>query len=300
MVGVPIEGDEPSEAIVKFSRVAATDGSLEREDRILRQLYDEAPDMVGVPQPKGTSEVAGRPGFFQSAVYGRPLNSGLSVAAFADLGPRVAERMLALALAERRAPDPNWRQRLIELPLERFEHRFGNELSSGSHAVMRSELARLPELLLVWEHRDLGIWNVVRDPKGGIGIHDWEFAEPRGLPVCDLAFFLATAAFEADGVLAGGARDPMPILASNERLLDPNTETGAIATSCLAAYSARLGIGKRDAERLRLLGWVIQALGGSSDPAENPSAPDSLRPSVIIGFLEAEIRNLRVKDSSAA
>lgn len=298
-VGVPVPGERPPDTVVKFSRLTASDASLAREAEVLRKLEGDLPRLDGVPRAIGTSEVAGRLAGAQTAVPGRPLNSGLTVEKLANLAPQIAACLIELA-SKREPPDPEWRARLVEAPLDEFERRLGGATGAEALAQARLELARLPELPLVWEHRDCGIWNVVRDADGTVGIHDWEFAEPRGLPALDLAFFLATAAFEADGVLAGGAPDPRPIGESHLRLLDPTSATGRISAFCLAAYGSALGLEQPDLERLRLLSWIVRAVtdGDRSEAAEE-AVPDSLRASVLAGFVAAESRHLRMKNYAA-
>lgn len=298
-VGVPVSGKAPPDAVVKFSRLMTSDASLEREVDLLRRLEGDVPDLDGVPRAIGTIEVAGRLAGVQTGVHGRPLNSGLTVEKLGNFAPEVTARLIELG-SRPRPPDREWRTRLIEAPLEEFERRFGTAVGAEPLARARLEFAQLPELPLVWEHRDCGVWNVVRDADGAIGLHDWEFAEPRGLPVLDLAFFLATAAFEADGVLSDGAPDPRPICESHLRLLDPTSATGRISALCLATYGRALGLEQADIERLRLLTWITQALGDRdrSEAAEE-SAPDSLRASVLAAFLVAECRYLRMKNYAA-
>jgi hypothetical protein len=48
---------------------------------------------------------------------------------------------------------------------------------------------------LVMEHGDFSSPNILQDENGRVGVVDWELAEPKGLPVADLFFFLTYIAF---------------------------------------------------------------------------------------------------------
>jgi hypothetical protein len=298
VVAIPFDGDRPASAILKVARRADADASLTREEAILRELAEQRPRLGGVPAPLGVHRAAGRLAVAQTAIHGLPLSAGLNARTLPDLARRVTGRLLELAAPPHPDRDADWRRRLVAEPLDRFEERFGHRLDAAILPWARRELERLPELPAVLEHRDAGVWNLAITPAGEVAIHDWELAEPRGLPGCDLAFFLATAAFEVDGVLADGTADPGLIQASHARLLDRGTETGRVSSSNLGHYGEELAIAHRDLERLRLLGWIVQAVAGSAQvpgpTEENPL--DSLRPSVLLGFIEREIRHLRVRD----
>ncbi|MDF1596562.1 MAG: aminoglycoside phosphotransferase family protein [Acidimicrobiia bacterium] len=48
------------------------------------------------------------------------------------------------------------------------------------------------ELPAVFMHGDLGVWNLLVDPDGRIGILDWENGDPRGMPLWDLFVYSRT------------------------------------------------------------------------------------------------------------
>ncbi len=101
-----------------------------------------------------------------------------------------------------------------------------DRLAVGPLAVLRAaagddgEIARLVDrtlalaaplrsapLPLGMEHGDFSAPNVMRLRDGGVGVVDWELAEPRGWPVCDAFFWLTYVAFSRAGRRA--AADPV-------------------------------------------------------------------------------------------
>lgn len=292
VIGIPFGAARTGAVVIKSGRLEPADASLLAEDRIIRRLAEERPQLKGVPRPLGTATVAGRPATAQTALVGRPFNAGLDPHRLSELAPRVTHLLIKLAEGGGAPPTPEGRRRLIREPLDRFLSRFGASLDPEDIAFAERELDRIPTLPSAWEHRDCGVWNLAEADDGTILLYDWEFSEPRGLPGCDLAFFLATATFEADGVLAGGAPDPGPILASHRRLLDGTGRTAGISAACESEYCAALGIERDDFIRLRLLSWIAQAARAAAAPTP-PDQPDALRPAVLARFIEAEIQSLR-------
>ena len=59
-----------------------------------------------------------------------------------------------------------------------------------------TDLASLPAVL---QHNDLGTWNIVSDGGADFTAVDWESANPSGLPLWDLWYFLADALRLLDG-----------------------------------------------------------------------------------------------------
>ena len=88
--------------------------------------------------------------------------------------------------------------RLVNAPLDYFEAAFPSlEGEIKLEAETREMANKLPgeEMPLVFEHGDLSSPNILMGKKKEIGVVDWELAEPRGLPVVDLFFFLTYIAF---------------------------------------------------------------------------------------------------------
>lgn len=287
VVGLPFApGAEGSGAVVKFARVRSADAALEREAAALRALERDRHDLPGVPRLLAEGRRAGRRALAESAVDGKPLIVALSKESFGQLSSLVGEWLVGLCGGPAQ-PREEWWPRLVGEPLAEFERNFGEAIAADSIAALRNQLERLGELPQACEHRDCSPWNVVLDRDGAPGLHDWESAEPRGLPGLDLAYFLANAAFVVDGALESGRTRE-----SYVALLDPGTPRGKLATECAAAYCDRAHISSEDFARLRLLAWVVHSRSDfhhlSLEAAGRPDRK-ALRAATYLGLIEVEL-----------
>jgi hypothetical protein len=255
VVGLPFgEGQSEPAVVVKFARLPEADLALEREAEVLQLLERERSELSGLPRLAAQGRRAGRRAVAQSAVHGQRLSTVLTPENFSDHALRVTRWLVELAGSGPPVPAAEWWPRLVGEPLEQFERIFRTELPPGAAERARGLLEGLGDLPLIPEHGDCALVNVMLRNGGGVGLLDWESAEPRGLPVCDLAFFLADATFALEG-----SYTPSRMQDAYARLLDPSTACGRVAADCLEQYCRRLGIRPEDAPRLRLLCWIVQA-----------------------------------------
>jgi hypothetical protein len=261
VVGLPFEGTRSTPpAVVKFARVPHSEEALAREADVLRRLEEERPDVEGVPRVKSRFRRAGRLAVAESAVFGRSLVPELTPENFADHARRITRWLVELAGDGPPQPASQWWPRLVEEPLGQLERMSGVPLGPGSIDRARQLLKGLDALPLVFEHRDCAPWNIVLTDGDAPAVLDWESAEPRGLPACDLIYFLATATFVLEGSIESGRiRDGYAVM------LDSRSAYGRIAAACLEEYSARLGIDRGSLERLRLLCWIERCRRGSPE-----------------------------------
>jgi len=289
-VGLPFAEDAGTPAtVVKFARVAAADEALAREAATLRLVERDRPGATRVPRLLAEGKRAGRHALAESAVHGEPLIAALSSENFEALATRVGEWLVNLSGGAEHSRE-EWWPRLIAEPLERFERNFDEVIAAGSLARLRGQLAAIGELPEACEHRDCSPWNVVLDESGAPGLHDWESAEPHGLPGLDLAYFLANCAFVLDHALESGRTRE-----SYRRLLDPATPHGVIAAACAARYCGQVGISADDYARLRLLCWVVHSRSDHQHltmAAAGPPSQEALRSSSFLGLLETELELL--------
>jgi glycosyltransferase involved in cell wall biosynthesis len=274
------ESEKPSKA-AKFARVAEAEPGLEREAVVLRRLREERPDLEGVPRLVGRGSRDGRLAVVQEAVAGESLLDALRPDNFEEIAMEVTGLLVHLARSPRSRPDPAWRRRLVDEPLEWFERCFWPNPEAGS------VLAGLDDMQLTVEHRDCSPWNVLMTPAGAPVLLDWESAEPEGLPGLDLIYFLANCAFVLDAALESGRTRE-----TYARLLDPSTPHGAVAARAIAEYTAALGISAADFRRLRLLCWIVHSRSdhrhlqleyGGTPPKE------ALQRSIFAGLVDEEL-----------
>jgi hypothetical protein len=290
-VGLPFKDDAGAPAtVVKFARVAAADEALAREAATLRLVERDRPGATRVPRLLAEGKRAGRHALAESAVHGEPLIAALSPDNFEQLAARVGEWLVNLSGGGAERSREEWWPRLVGEPLERFEQNFGEVIAAGSLERLREQLAAIGELSEACEHRDCSPWNVVLDQSGAPGLHDWESAEPHGLPGLDLAYFLANCAFVLDDALESGRTRE-----SYRRLLDPTTPYGAVAAACAARYGERVGTAADDYSRLRLLCWVVHSRSDHQHltmAAAGAPSHEALRSSSFLGLLETELERL--------
>jgi aminoglycoside phosphotransferase len=242
-------------------------------------LAEERPALVGkLPRRAGDSAGLEREAQNLRAV-GRALNGSVpTVLAFDDGPPRallletalpgealspaalrrdrrrasanaVAAWLERLALATVHTPDDDgWYERLVCRPL-RFTGAAAPELRRLAELTLgRSTVLLDAQLPLVFEHGDLCHPNLLVREDGGIGVLDWERAEPDGLPAHDLFFFLAYAADAGRGALVDaffGRRAWAWELAESyaERLnIDGALLRPLLAVSCARAIASGAGL----------------------------------------------------------
>jgi glycosyltransferase involved in cell wall biosynthesis len=281
-VGLAFEdGRERPAKAVKFARVHEAEPGLEREAEVLQRLQEERPDFAGIPRLVGQGSRDGRLAVVQEAVAGESLLDMLTPGNFEAVAMEVTRLLVELARGSQRRPDPDWRLRLVDEPLQWFEQHF--QTPSGG----RSLLDGLGDLSPTVEHRDCSPWNILITPVGAPVLLDWESAEPEGLPGLDLVYFLANCAFVLDGALESGRTRE-----SYARLLDPATGHGHVAARAIAEYTSALGISAEDLRRLRLLCWIVHSRSDYRHlQLEYGGAPprEALRRSIFAGLVDEEL-----------
>jgi glycosyltransferase involved in cell wall biosynthesis len=285
-LAIPAGGGPPTMAI-KFARVAEAEPGLEREAMVLRRLNEERPGLGGVPKLRGSWRRGGRLAVGEDAVEGDSLLAILTPGNFADLAQRVTDLLIELAQGEAR-PATDWRERLVEFPLDRFERSYGAAAAPQALAGARRLLAGLGDLASACEHRDCSPWNVVLGRNDEPVLLDWESSEPDGLPGLDLVYFLANCAFVLDRAIESGSTRE-----SYSSLLDPTTANGRVAAAAMDRYSTALGIGLDDFRRLRLLCWIVHSrsdyLHLQLETAGAAPASEQLSEGVFLGLVEEEL-----------
>jgi aminoglycoside phosphotransferase (APT) family kinase protein len=138
-------------------------------------------------------------------------------------------------------------------------------LAEGWGRLAPPEWAALPA---VFEHGDFASPNVLIDGTDVVGAVDWEASDARGLPLADLAFFLAYAA----GAASGARRVPEHVRAHRDAFI----AAGGWAPDTLAAYARTLELPQAAVPWLWLLVWPraaarlrarLHAEAGSGDDA---------------------------------
>jgi hypothetical protein len=254
LVGLVFADDEEQPRFVaKFPRVPESQPLIEREATSLRAVHaSRAAGVPGVPRLLFFDRdwcVVG-----ETMVGGRPLTTLLNRERYSELALNVTEWLCELAGAPVPVPRERWWNRLVENPLEDFVRSFDDAAVSPEIAATRARLDTLGNLPLVPEQRDCAPWNILVATDEGIVVHDWESAEPRGLPLLDLVYFLTYSAFFLDG-----AMESKRFAESYRSSVDPMTFTGRVTAACERAYIERLNLEPAVVVPLRALCWVIHS-----------------------------------------
>ena len=282
------ESDRSPRLIVKLVRVAESTAAIEREAASLRAVQALRRDRVhGVPQVLFLLQWAGQTVLGETALTGRPLYTVLQRDTCRALALKVTEWLAVLAEHATPCPRADWWERLIENTVDEFEQNFGRVIDPVKVQETRAILATLGDLPLVCEQRDCSPWNILIADDGGLVILDWESAEPRGLPMLDLVYFLTYLIFFLDGAL-----ESKRFTESYRTLLDPATFTGRIVADCQQIYMDCVGLDPIVLRPLRLLTWLIHSRSEYQRfVAESAGQPDptDLRRSLFVSLWEEEL-----------
>ena len=177
--------------VAKTSRLA-DDTQLEAEARALTRI-DTLPRPPRRPHLVAWRRLLGSRWLVQSAVGGEPMDRGAVSADPDGCADLITDWLSGLDRpgSSRPADDGRW-SRLFEEPLGLLERDAPrNHVVVGLIGPTRTlvePLAHL-ELPVCFEHGDTRHPNILSGPDG-VGLVDWELAQPEGFPLHDLAFFL--------------------------------------------------------------------------------------------------------------
>jgi hypothetical protein len=266
------EPDPVPRVAVKLPRVPEVHAALRREAAALATVHARVPGgLRGAPRVLFLDERSGTLALGETALSGRPLFSLLTPATYRDLALRSVDWLVDLAgpLARGAAGAAG---RMVEAALREFAMAFGPVADPNSLRAAEQLVAPLAELPTVPEHRDFSPWNVHVAPDGELLAYDWESAEPTGLPLNDLVYFLAYLAFFHDRAIEHG-RCPE----SYQRSRDPGTFTGEVYRDCLVRYATRIGLDRGYEHGLHVLTWMIHACSEQRRLAADTGGPPPAR-----------------------
>lgn len=136
-------------------------------------------------------------------------------------------------------------------------------LNAVQKDFLREQLATIAEsphsFPLVFQHGDPGTWNVVVAPGEKVAFLDWEAAEPQGMPLWDLFYFMRSYAVGA--ARASGTQDRLQGFA--EQLLS-DTPLSRLFVEKVKAYRKCTGLHSTMVEPLFYTCWMHRALKEST------------------------------------
>lgn len=261
--------------VVKVPRLRDDTSGIAREAASLRQLHRAQPESSRhVPEIVWLDERGRWPFLVETALVGQPLSPDAvrrqprrsieTVAAWLLTLPRVD--------ADARSPSEDLIA-VLDCARSLNGHEHARLLERTAEVLAPLSSADLPR---VFEHGDVCHPNLLLLEDGEtLGVLDWELAEPRGMPLHDLCFFLAYVAF----ALAGARTVERQLAAYEEAFIARR----AWARSFLVDYAERLHLSPTLLTPLLVACWaryttgLMPRLQGSSRTftGSEPVSPDA-------------------------
>lgn len=270
------EGNPDPVLVAKVPRLGDGGQGVLREAESLRAIQKaRLGGFNSIPRVVAFEEYGGSQLLIETALVGTPM----SPAVIRQDPAGCCEALLAW-LTEIQCPAPSAAEsdrarfeRLVTRPLRRFADFFLPSPEDAWLVERTMELVTpLAEVSLppLFEHGDLSHPNILLLRNGGVGVVDWELAEPSGLPACDLFFFLSYVASAVSKAHTAGT-----ILAAFRQAF---FQRGAWARTYVARYAERLGLPAHALTPLFVLCWarytsnLLARLGGTENRQARVSA----------------------------
>jgi aminoglycoside phosphotransferase (APT) family kinase protein len=133
------------------------------------------------------------------------------------------------------------------------------KLSNRDHSFLVKQIDAIAQssapLPTVFQHGDPGIWNVLATDREGIAFLDWEAAEPQGMPLWDVFYFLRS--YGTWMARQRGSRDSLKSFSQN--FFAPSA-LNALLVQLVQRYCERIQLDTRFIEPLFYLCWMHRAL----------------------------------------
>jgi hypothetical protein len=287
VVGLVFAEPEPwPRIVVKLARVPAAEPGLRREAQALEAVHARVPGVAGgAPRLLFCDNAAGPLALAETALQGTPLFSTITPERYRPLALVATNWLARLASSQGQAGSA---RHVVDSALREFATRFQAVVGSPELQATEQLVAPLRGLPGVLEHRDFSPWNVHLAGEGSLAVFDWESAEPAGLPLTDLVYFLAYLAFFREGTV-----DTPRCVDSYRRARDPSTVTGAVHGECVEQYVGRAGLAAEHVRALHAITWVIHSRSEHdrlAADAGGPPPPDALRRSLFLALWREELR----------
>jgi hypothetical protein len=255
---------ETPEYIVKMTRDPALNMRLENEGRALEWLAEHGiGDRETLPQVVFQGHHHDLAIVGETVIDGVPFEQRSSGLADCRLAGAAATWLteLGVATADTSAASPRQVAEALGTLFERFAQIYTltpdqHDFLAGQIAAIGRSRSRFP---LVFQHGDPGTWNIWVTPGERVAFLDWEAAEPQGMPLWDLFYFVRT--YGAWAMRAGSSGDIMKGFAGQflnaspfQRLLIEATEQ----------YRAQVGVPAELVEPLFYTCWMHRALKEST------------------------------------
>jgi len=252
------EGEWP-DYVVKMTRNPAFNRRLENEWRALTLLAEHGiGDAETLPRPTFLGRHAGLAVLGETAVVGLPFLEQTQATAECPYARVAVEWLVDLASATAGRPIASAEAAVALGTLrDRFLELYG--VDPGLRTFLADQIDRIAasasELPLVFQHGDPGCWNLVVTRSGRLGVLDWEAAEPNGMPLWDLFYFLRSY-----GVAVSRAAGTHDATESFTRHYLEESDLGVILVDAVRLVCERTGLDPDLVEPLFYTCWMHRAL----------------------------------------
>jgi Phosphotransferase enzyme family len=239
--------------VIKVARLKGREGSLDTEYRNLTTVAPHAAHgRVIVPRPLFRGYVDGRLCVIESFVDGMELVHAPERSAASALDA-IVDWLIHLGGATAHSVNDDGLVGIIaaarSYAVTSEERRVIDQVADLMRGLHGEPLPR------VFEHRDLGTWNVLLARDGTVGVLDWESSSPDGVAAWDLFYFLAHYGFLLDR-----ARDLLGRLASVRETFLGARGFGATAAVALRRYASAMDLREESLPPLFAGCWLHHAV----------------------------------------
>jgi hypothetical protein len=253
------DAGEAPRYVVKMVRASRFNSRLENEYRALRLLGRSSAVASGsVPRAVFIGHHAGLAIVGETLVAGAPFTRVSRATADCPYFNAAVEWFTALA-ANTTAHDssPGEAMSTCAWLLRQFNELYHS--TADERQFLETQMATLDRgasrLPTVFQHGDPGTWNMLATPGSGVALLDWEAAEPHGVPLWDLLYFLRSYAVGA--ARSGGVRNPLEGITLQ---LLGDTALSTRAAEAITAYCHRVRLPHGLVEPLFYGCWMHRAL----------------------------------------
>ena len=264
-------GDRAPQKVLKVGRFPERNAGTESEQRVLASIREALPSdwRTSVPEPLGLARWGALTIGSESCAPGRllsttPLGGGQRGRAQLLRELELVTEWLVALHGSGAFPAETWGdaelQRWVEAPLATYAESFGLtaperelfNLARATGAALRGALVPI-----VWEHYDLGPWNVYRDGRH-LCVIDWENSTAKP-PLADLLYFVMNWSRRARGVRGGDAE----LRHFQELFCRPGRSDPYLGAAhrAIDTYCRRLSLDPRVYPLILLRLWVLHAVG---------------------------------------
>jgi hypothetical protein len=253
------DAEQTPRYVVKMPRDAAFNARLENEWHVLSLLADAGiGDEHTVPRPAFFGYHAGLAVLGQTTIAGEPFRQKTSGTASCRLAWSGIAWLEALAMSTATTSIASNADIAAGLHRLLARYRAIYKPAGEEHAALAGFIDRIGAcdrpLPLVFQHGDPGTWNLLITGDGRPAFLDWEAAEPHGMPLWDLFYFMRSF-----GIGVAGATGGNTLKAFADQFLFDSAVSRGLA-ELVERHCARIGIDRSLVESLFFTCWMHRAL----------------------------------------